>query len=538
MRKFLLACIVFGLATWTTMIAHAPFLPTGFLFILLSSSILVTIAFIVGLQIPSLKQIFTRSSWLLLFSGTLAIHLIILSTGSLYSPFLILLFLLALIISLLLSFHIAFAFIGFSLFTILMTMNTDPVLMLQLQDDPIKAGIYLLSFLIVLPLFQVLTTRYHLNDNTLRHLSAEVNVEDSLLDEVNELVIVTDPSFHVLSVNDAVEKFLHRSRAEIIDQPMFDIVYLQDTNGSLVTKDMLSADLDPKNAQTPRTFRNLRLITTPIFADSVGLYMKAIPDFEGKIIQILFIISDSHPQSDKTPINDTFMHARIRYDAMTEGLKKQLKTQSSPTSLYQFILITNFQQDLLNTQALEEHGLQEKKTRVDLAKLCKQTLLAEQDFAEAFRVKLRFFLPDFSEKDVSPLVTNVMQVSPEDFTGPFFTTTCDTSYVRLVIQKLLDLATLLAATSPDPVVELHVERKETSSFTVTVIGPSPELTSEELHLIFTKFYGVLNTKTNLNAGSGLEGYLAKTLSEQLHLPLEISHTKNPSLLRWTLRIPK
>lgn len=535
MKDFLLSCIIFGVTTILTLLLHSPFVPPPATQMILSFFILIMLITLTSYRL--LKKYQQKLRFPLLFLSSCIVYLLILTTGGLYSPFLIILFLLALIISLVMSFPISLVYLAFSLLTVITGMFSYPETALLLINDPIKAGIYLLTFLIVLPLYHIITSRYHRPEKTLQHLSAEVNVEDSLLDEINELVLVTDTSFRILSVNDAVETYLHRSRSEMIDQPIFDIVYLQDQNGILLTKSVLDLQSDLK-PQSPRIIPNLRLITTPVFADTVQVYMKPIPDFEGKVTQLLFVISDGNRNKKSAPVDDAFMHIRTRYEAMIETLKKHLKQLGSQSALYQFILITSIQEDLLNTQLLEEHAVEQKKTRVDLAKLAKQTLLSERDFAEAFRVKLQFSLPDFGEKDVSPLVTDIMKVNPEDFTGPFFTTTCDTQHVRLLIQKLLDVATLLASKEPEPIVELRIERHTPSVLTVSVTSPSPEITPEELNALSVKFYGLLHHKTNLNAGSGLEGYLVKTLCEKLALPFEIHHTNNPSRMQWTIQIPK
>lgn len=538
MRNFFLSCVIFAVTSGLTVLFNSPLLPARFLSATIALLILLVIILLCSFQIAKLKPLVKKAQWVLLSIVSLLINLIILSTGSFYSPFLILLPLLALAISLLLTFPISFAFIGFSLLPLIVNSITDPLLFVRLQTDPMNAVITLLSLFIVLPLYQVVSTKYHSKDKAISHLTAEMSMEESILEEVHELVIVTDTSFRILSVNEAVEKYLHHSSSELVDQQLLNMVFLKDTSGLLLTKDKLTL-VQEANPKAPRILSNMRLITTPLFAESVQVYIKPIADFEGQIIQILFIISDSHKSTQKDhSFADTFLHARIKYEAKIAAFKKELRQKGNLAFLYQFILIANCQQDLLTTQELAEHPIAERKARVDLAKLCKQTLIAEQDLAKAFHVRLHFSLPDFGEKDIAPLVTNNMPIKPEEFTGPFFTATCDIEYTRLVIQKLLDVATLIASTVTEPMVELSVIRNTPTSFTISITAPSPEITQGEEQAVFTKFYGLLGTKTNVNAGSGLEGFLSKTISDQLGIPLQIKYTKTPSTIAFILQLQR
>jgi light-regulated signal transduction histidine kinase (bacteriophytochrome) len=140
--------------------------------------------------------------------------------------------------------------------------------------------------------------------------------------------------------------------------------------------------------------------------------------------------------------------------------------------------------------------------------------------------------------DIAPLVTPLFTIDPAKFTGPFYTAFCEVNHLSIVIQKLLDIGVLLASSEKDPLVHLRVEREETSGLIVSITTNASTVALQHTADIFVMYYGVLAGKTSLGQGSGLEGYLAKRITDTLHIPLNIFPDVEQNRITFQLRIDK
>jgi hypothetical protein len=113
-------------------------------------------------------------------------------------------------------------------------------------------------------------------------------------------------------------------------------------------------------------------------------------------------------------------------------------------------------------------------------------------------------------------------------TGPFFTVPNDVKKTELLIKKLLDIGIYLSSTiSDEPWVKVQVALVGKAIVKVTISARLPHLEESELSDLFVPGYDKLANKTNLLIGSGLEGFLARTISEQLENPIETKLINDP-----------
>ena len=240
------------------------------------------------------------------------------------------------------------------------------------------------------------------------------------------------------------------------------------------------------------------------------------------IDQISFVISTTAQiVSDPHRILE---EASARHDGKIEELKQKLIVDKA-IELHQFVLIVQSEKDILTAQILEDHGIVEKKILVDTAALCKQALQSEQEFARGFHVPLEFSLPNFGIADISPLISPLITIKPEQFTGPFFTAPCEVKNLTFVIQKLLEVAVLLSSSEKKALVQLRVERQGDQAISITISTNVPQIVMQKQSDIFVMYYGELTNNTNINLGSGLEGYLAKKIIESFNIPLLVNIEK-------------
>jgi len=236
-------------------------------------------------------------------------------------------------------------------------------------------------------------------------------------------------------------------------------------------------------------------------------------------------------------VHQNLEEAMARHAAMIEELKRKLRALHLP-ELYTFLFIAKTEQDILTARTLADHGIAEKRVPVDVAVLCKQAVLAEQDFAQAFHVPLQFALPHFGQQDIAPLITPLFTIASEKFTGPFFTAPCEMKYLSIAIQKLLELAILLGAKEKLPLVKLAVQRQGGYALCIAITATVPPTVFEKQTDLFMMYYGALAGRTSLPFGSGLEGYLAKTILETLNIPMTITTEETQHRMTFELQLRK
>lgn len=482
-------------------------------------------------------DVLRQGRWIFLFLANLLTQLIIIITGGLYSPFFVLYHLGGITISLLFTPSIALLFILTSLMNMLLSVYFMPHIMQELLQDPVTIVLYLLSFLSIAPIGYLLAQRYHLKDTLFSYMANKVQVEESILADLQELVFVIDTETKILSLNDAVERTLRRSRSELFHQPLFEVVFIKDTNGTLVDNKLVQLE-EIMHKNEMKTYSDLLLLTTGSPLRKVMMRITPIHRIEGNISQCSVIITAQQTSQTSEKTHKLLDEIQLQHEAYAEDMKKRLQAQGLTDLAARMVLLAKTEKDMITTRVLEDHGITEQKVMIDLARLVRETTDMEQEFADIAHVLLTFNLANFTKEDIAPLVTNVFSISPEQFTGPFFTTACDVKYVGLLIQKLIEVAVLLAASQKNPIIGVSVERLE-QDIQIKISGPCPALTPDEQEAIFIQQYGELRTKAQMYTGSGLEGYMAKSISTYLNIPLSVTISDMPSsTCTFTVRIPK
>jgi hypothetical protein len=222
---------------------------------------------------------------------------------------------------------------------------------------------------------------------------------------------------------------------------------------------------------------------------------------------------------------------------MLETLKKKLRFTNSE-DFSTLVIAFKSEKDILTARIIDENSIAEKKVSVDFAKLCKEATITEEDFAHAFHVSIQFSLPNFGMNDIAPLITPLFTIDPAKFTGPFYTAFCEVNHLSIAIQKLLDVAVLLASGEKDPLVHLRVERDGTSGLIVSITANAPLVALQHTADLFVMYYGALAGKTSLGQGSGLEGYLAKRITDTLRIPLNVFPDIEQNRITFQIRIDK
>jgi PAS domain S-box-containing protein len=223
------------------------------------------------------------------------VQILVISSGGFYSPFLILLHLYTLGSSFLLNLQTAVIFLMFSLGLLVVQIKLDPDMLKIFNEDPFSVVLYIVSFFVVIPLAQFLINTYKLKStisNLLgRHIQISERREESIVQGLNELVIVTDLNLLITDSNDTIEKALGLSADEIKGKSLLDIVPLRYQGKVAANIQLLSIDQIIKDKLT-------RIVNGFYFQDRVGslvkvvVQIKPVIDSEEKISQLVFVISD------------------------------------------------------------------------------------------------------------------------------------------------------------------------------------------------------------------------------------------------------
>ena len=286
----------------------------------------------------------------------------------------------------------------------------------------------------------------------------------------------------------------------------------------------------------PLEIQHLSLLGSASFAEGqVSMRIRPITNLQGVAEQISIIVSSAAQVTQGAQKH--LEEAVARHYAMIEELKRRLRATDAD-NFSTFVLVSKAEKDILTAKAIEEQSIAEKKVSVDVASLCKDAAALEGDFAHAFHVPVQFTLPNFDMNDIAPLVTPLFTIDPARFTGPFYTVFCEVNHLSIAIQKLLDIGVLLASGENDPLVHLRIEREGTSGLIVSITASAPSVALQHTADIFVMYYGALAGKTSLGQGSGLEGYLAKRITDALHVPLNIFPDNEQNHITFQLRIDK
>lgn len=467
--------------------------------------------------------------WTVLFLSSLLVQILVLSTGGFYSPFLILIHLFVLSVGFFINWFASISFLLLSLAILILNIWFDYNLRIFFYEDPWSVVLYFISFLAIIPLSQLLVRRYRLKDklSTLlgRHLQVSRLREEAVLQGLTEMIVVTNRKLQIISVNEATRMILGLTNKEMIFHPLFEIIKLKDRSGSPANEGTLSINEIQKDKAARITHGLLLYPQTSNVQVRVDIQVRPIVNLENKVEQIVLVINEAKQLAEDRLRHHGFKKARAHHDEMMREFKETLRKAGLSKLRKQAELLSKSEGDLLTAFELEGHAIKENLMITDVIGLCRRIVDVERDFAQSLGVQLRLMTPDFNDQE------SLRIVAPKGVTIPWprqdlpdFTVTIDPEWLSLLLQKLLDVAILLSSEERNAIVRLVVLRQK-SAINIKIIPVFRSLSSVEKRAIFTQYFGSLGRLTNLSLGSGLEGFLAKSIATQLKLKLVVVETK-------------
>lgn len=487
---------------------------------------------LVILLIISRKFVFSDSKvsgtlfrFIFLILSSLFVQLLVISSGGFYSPFLILLHLYTLGVSFLLKIGSAISFLVLSLIILFASTFLNQTLLNLFQQDPGSAVIYLVSFIVIIPLAQFLMSTYHLKDTISKLLTEHIEIgekrEQSILSGLNELVIVTDMDLKILSFNEAVETNL-KIPGVILGNSLLDVIRLKDNTGNLATLESLSVNkvlkdrithivdgflLETKSTPDLRVSVQIRPVTTPA----------------GQINQIAFVITDVRPAG--LEIHSEFERAQAQQKAVFGEMREALNNANLKNENIKALLLEKNEDDLFLAQELADHPFRKIIGYQDLFEVCQLVIVQKNPLSVALGVVLKFE-PTKDTKEQAYLSLKQSNMSSYNLPPSEYSVPSDPKWLKVLIEKLVDIAILLVSGQTNAYVRLSLSKEDDQIISVFVDCAPVQLTEADKEDLFKEYYGSLMSRTNLHLGSGFEGFIAKLVSSNLDLSPEIQIDKN------------
>ncbi|MEK6808253.1 MAG: hypothetical protein AABY14_01045, partial [Nanoarchaeota archaeon] len=201
-------------------------------------------------------------------------------------------------------------------------------------------------------------------------------------------------------------------------------------------------------------------------------------------------------------------------------------------------LFNKLEQDLVLSRELEDHAMKENIELTDLAILTQNVTYSKQSLAKSLRVNLEFSLPQDEVKEEFLMHLKQAGTPAEILAISDYAVPIDGKWMAILIAKLIDISILLAFDNEKSSVKVTIDSKMAQSVIVTIKALRISLKQLPTDLLFKQYYGNLIENTNLKLGSGLEGFIAKAISNQLSIPLETDYNTILHQLNFTITLSK
>ncbi len=455
-----------------------------------------------------------------LLISALLVQTIVISSGGLYSPLLILLHIFTLSAIFLLGSSSPIMFLIFSLGVLIFHISYDKNLYQFFQNDPWAVVIYGLSIIIVIPLALYLSHSNNVKNKFTGFLRDYIEVsekrQNSILTALSNLVIVTDKNLSVISVNSAFERLLRLALSQVIHKPLFEVIKLKDSTGNYITPE----DLPIKQALSDKAthFAEGYTLETKIqtLPKPVTIQIKPVTDVKGEVTQIILVFTDP---TIKIGFNThTSVEQALKKHAYLLSLITSPKSNLSVSAIQLLILqIAHIEEDILTVQEMEDHPLQEVIGFEDLVTFINRILEKNKHF-----YTLLGGMPQLKFEDENNSETAFLNLySDSDGKNIFskYSAPIDGYLLKMIVEKIIDLSVFISSSQPgkNTIINMHlVDAGKT--IIIDISFPSADLKEADLPKLFIRDYPGLKLPT-LKESSGLEGYIASKIAKTIQLDL-------------------
>lgn len=479
---------------------------------------------------------------LLLFLSSFFVQLLVISSGGFYSPFLIVIHLYALGTSFLLNMEASLSFLILSLITLAANIYLNTNMRTQFYDDPWSVALFMISFIVIIPLSQILTRSYHLKDALSKMLSEYIKIEEmrqeSILLGLTELIVVTDSNLKILSINNAVERALKIAAPQVVRKDLLDVLPLKDSEDKPATAKMLSIDQIMRD-KAARIVGGLWLQPQASkTALQVDIQIRPVINTQGQITQIAFVIKEATRTHFSHSKHGSTEQASAKRKAILNHLHQAISSghQKEATALLE--LVAHIDDDILLYTELMDYPVKNQVIYQDITQLLKKVVEEKQLFAQSLGTKLEFVLPSEEVSEQALMGLQGTSLPSEVLPISFFSAPVSQKWFELMIEKIVELSVLLTASTVQKQVTVTMRRNSDNTFDIYIgatIQPYPLDLNKEL---FLEDYGGLGTTSGLRLGSGFEGVIIATISKQIGVQVGTIRRQHPPAIYFTVHMEK
>jgi len=460
---------------------------------------------------------------------TLLVQVLVVLSGGFYSPLIVLVHLTTFGLGMFFDLTVSVTFLTLTISVLVLQIIWDPRLRIIFEQDPWTAVLYAVSFVIVFPVTWLVVQKYSLKDKFVQTLKSYIWLqqrrEEQILSGLQEMVVVMNARLKILSVNEAVRGALGKTNEDVLFKPLLEIVGLKDRSGDPATRASLLIDQTLSDG--------LARFMDGYFLDKrdgspsvkIDLQVRAVENLDDESNMVVMIIRPANLSDTDAQHYFVLQRMLAKHDKLVRALKRSLIESGRDKLAGQVELLNETEHDLLMALELKEHAIDEHVSGYDVDEICRNEVQAGRGLAESLKVDLRYLAgAEVLRADTGLAPKQHLVVEQED--GHPYRALIDHLWFGLLLQKLIDILVLLASEEQDRQVDLLVQ-KVNSQLQVRLTATCPQLVVEHTPDLFTKYYGKLNEVTNLKYGSGLEGFLAKTIAAQLGIRIGIKFVHVP-----------
>jgi PAS domain-containing protein len=505
--------------------------------------VLILIALILLRRWPNLqlhsptKKTIVRA--VLVFLATILVQVLIIATGGIYSPLLFLIHIATLGYGLALTFRSAILFWLTGLLAVILSLVTNQLLLSAFYADPWTVISYLFSFTLTIPIVYVLISYYHLkdrfNDVLKTYIKEQTNREEAIFEGLAEIVVVFNEQAKILSINEAGRQFLSKTNHEIIFYPLLETFQIYDVTGKPLDQAALKIDqiLSEKTVHMLESYAiGNHSNNDPI---PVNIQIKTVPSIDRGTELLVMIISPAKKKYDEQYLTQIQKMLNEHNDLVQE-LKSSTQAGGEVEIIKKVEILNQAERDLLTVIELENRAIEPNLILSDVFAFFQQKIQLEQEFAKNFQVNLMYQSPEPSQSENTSLDASThLTLDYEKRSSTDFLAQLDTLWFGLLLQKIIDLSIFLASNSEAKTIQLNLFKGQENINITISISADPSI-QDHLEDIFRKGYGKLEISSKVKYVTGLEGYIAKTISDQLGTPLEVKYLPELNKLTFNLSL--
>ena len=450
---------------------------------------------------------------------SLFIYVLVFSTGSLTSPFLILTHLYAIGVAFLISWQITISFVFITVAFLILSIRFDPTVSAQLLENQFTLILYFLAYLAILPFTNFLAKIYRQKEAWVEELSQMLSTskkhQETLLKNIEDAVVVISKDFAISFVNQAAVEKTGFAQNDIIGKNFFEVFTIKDDTGGTLESEKLpfSAVLATENEVK---VDKLQISTKGANFLRINLKILPVIDHNGQVLGLMIIIKD--------------------FDERETASWAQLEKVQEKLSIMPQDKLKETAYDLLLALRLESGTVEGLSSFINISDIVEKEMIVFMQFAQERRVNLT--CPSPTNDTILPKGKIIM--SEKHCTFPVVYVLANGKLLTAAIHNLMKVAISLA----EPSGEVHADvQTATDIVKFELLVTNKKIKQEDLNLLLNKFFNEDLKLPNLEICTGLEIAIAKEIFEKHGGVLKIS--KNPkgilisaTLIRLEMKITK